>query len=121
MATITEVTNLRNNLARFQTRLETLEARLATRTPIHVQLSNHKSEKSKDELVEVKQTTSPHKTPSSRSKREPQTLRSRSFKVMQHLINVVDILHVEDTTSNLKKIHINRNSSCDSVSCRSSA
>ncbi|EFP90993.2 uncharacterized protein PGTG_17265 [Puccinia graminis f. sp. tritici CRL 75-36-700-3] len=131
MSEISEVTVLRKELSNLRTPLETIESRIKSIPLAPVQLSSQISSrrlaKGEDKLqVHDKEETSRvsiklRKTSSSRSKRNAQTLRSRSFKVMRHLINVVDILHVEGITSDSNKIHINRSSSCNPVACRSSA
>ncbi|KAA1096753.1 hypothetical protein PGT21_027689 [Puccinia graminis f. sp. tritici] len=120
---MSEVAVLRKELSNLQTRLEILEARLTTIPLAPVQISSRRLAKRKDKLVEDKEETSrvsikPCKTSSSRSKRDAQTLRSRSFKVMRHLINVVDISHDEGRASELKKICINRDTTHHSATSR---
>ncbi|EFP81224.1 uncharacterized protein PGTG_06845 [Puccinia graminis f. sp. tritici CRL 75-36-700-3] len=96
---MSEVTVLRKELTILQTRLEALETRLTTMLPSHVQLSSHKLATAKDKTVKSKETISHvsvkhSKKSCSDTKGNSQTLRSRSFKVMRHLINVVDISHL---------------------------
>ncbi|EFP74218.2 uncharacterized protein PGTG_00174 [Puccinia graminis f. sp. tritici CRL 75-36-700-3] len=96
---MSEVTVLCKELTILQTRLEALETRLTTMLPSHVQLSSHKLATAKDKTVKSKETISHvsvkhSKKSCSDTKGNSQTLRSRSFKVMRHLINVVDISHL---------------------------
>ncbi|KAA1072478.1 hypothetical protein PGT21_034969 [Puccinia graminis f. sp. tritici] len=111
MPNVSEVTALRNELARLRTQLDILETRLTTTLSAHVQIPRRKLATTKEEPVEDKETISnvsvknTNKS-SSETKRNSQTLRSRSFKVMRHLVNMIDVSQVESTASLSRK---NRN------------
>ncbi|KAA1083329.1 hypothetical protein PGT21_012317 [Puccinia graminis f. sp. tritici] len=121
---MSEVVVLREGISNLRTRLETLESRLTMIPSAPVQLSSQLSScrlaKSKEKPVEGEEAIShvsvkhPRKS-SSCTKTDSKTLRSRSFKVMRHLINVVDLSHVEDVASRPKKVQSNVYTSHDST------
>ncbi|EFP93218.2 uncharacterized protein PGTG_19457 [Puccinia graminis f. sp. tritici CRL 75-36-700-3] len=121
---MSEVAVLREELSNLRTRLETLESRLTMIPSAPIQLSSQLSScrlaKSKEKPVEGEEAISrvsfkhPRKS-SSYTKTDSQTLRSCSFKVMRHLINIVDLSHVEDVASRPKKVQSNVYTSHDST------
>ncbi|EFP79161.1 hypothetical protein PGTUg99_032252 [Puccinia graminis f. sp. tritici] len=102
MSDMLEVTVLREELTILRTRLETLETRVTTILPSHVQLPSLKLAKAKEKPEDSKETILP-KSSSQLMNQSHGTLRSRSFKVMRHLISVVDVSRVEDVVRETKK------------------
>ncbi|KAA1115967.1 hypothetical protein PGTUg99_026441 [Puccinia graminis f. sp. tritici] len=126
MPIISEVTALVDELASLRTQLEILETRTTTILSSHVQLPSHKLATTKEKPVEGKETIShvavklPKKS-SSRTKGNSQTIRSRSFKVMRHLINIIDVSQAASIDIEPEKKRTARNSLSDPIASVSPA
>ncbi|KAH9442420.1 hypothetical protein MJO29_016472 [Puccinia striiformis f. sp. tritici] len=103
---IEEIELMRKELARLHAKLTVLESQLAKE-------SSGLATKSSDDLVTNNLQSNRHYTPivqsskpklsNSANPRDSRTLRSRSYKVMRHLINVVDESQVEHLETTLDR------------------
>ncbi|KAA1129510.1 hypothetical protein PGTUg99_020140 [Puccinia graminis f. sp. tritici] len=124
MSIADEMVVLRKQLAQLQSKLKALESRLEKEVSARIATIKDNS------IINDVHSTSPpyplvksssiQKSTRSAQSRDQRTLRSRSFKVMRHLINIVDVSRAASTASELEKKRTTIDSSHDPITSVSS-
>ncbi|KAA1102686.1 hypothetical protein PGTUg99_031228 [Puccinia graminis f. sp. tritici] len=125
MSIADEMVVLRKQLAQLQSKLKALESRLEQEVSARIATIKDNSiindvHSTSPPYPSVKSSASTQKSTRSAQSRDPRTLRSRSFKVMRHLINIVDVSRAASAASELEKKGTTIDSSRDPIASVSS-
>jgi len=107
---IKEITEIRRTLSLLQSRLLKLESAISLTPPKLTDAQSKPSSISDKSSKKNEPVLLSSSVPDSASKRSSQTLRSRSFQVMRHLINLVDVSQADVSSGTTKTARIPKSS-----------